>query len=182
MTIYIIVGVIALIIVYLLICYNSFVKLNNQVKEAFSTMDVYLKKRWDLIPNVVETVKEYVKYEKNTLEEIVKLRNKSYEHMNYQTKFDVNNRISEGLGKLIAIAEDYPELKSSENFKDLSNQLAKIEDDIASARRYYNGTVRLYNNKIEMFPSNILAKLFGYKIKTMFEANSDERENVKVKL
>lgn len=182
MTIYIIVGIVALIIVYLLICYNSFVKLNNQVKEAFSTMDVYLKKRLDLIPNIVETVKRYAKHEKETLEEVVNLRNSSYDKMNDSTKVDVNNKLSQGLGRLMAIAENYPELKANENFKDLSNQLSKVEDDIANARKYYNGAVRVYNNKVEMFPSNIFARLFGYKSKAMFEANADERENVKVEL
>ena len=182
MTIYIIVGIVALIIVYLLICYNSFVKLNNQVKEAFSTMDVYLKKRWDLIPNIVEAVKGYAKHEKETLEEIVNLRNASYEKMNDSTKVDVNNKLSQGLGRLMAIAESYPELKSNENFKDLSSQLSNVEDDIANARKYYNGAVRVYNNKVEMFPSNIIAGLFGYKSKAMFEASADERENVKVEL
>lgn len=182
MTIYIIVGIVALIIVYLLICYNSFVKLNNQVKEAFSTMDVYLKKRLDLIPNIVETVKGYAKHEKETLEEVVNLRNSSYDKMNDSTKVDVNNKLSQGLGRLMAIAENYPELKANENFKDLSNQLSKVEDDIANARKYYNGAVRAYNNKVEMFPSNIVSNLFGYKSKPMFETNVDERENVKVEL
>ena len=182
MTIYIIVGTVALIIVYLLICYNSFVKLNNQVKEAFSTMDVYLKKRWDLIPNIVETVKGYAKHEKETLKEIVNLRNSSYDKMNDSTKVDINNKLSQELGRLMAIAESYPELKSNENFKDLSNQLSKVEDDIANARKYYNGVVRMYNNKVELLPSNIFARLFGYKSKSMFEANVDERENVKVEL
>ena len=182
MTIYIIVGIIALLIVYLLICYNSFVKVNNQVKEAFSTMDVYLKKRWDLIPNIVETVKGYAKHEKETLEEIVNLRSGSYEKMNDSTKVDVNNKISQGLGRLMAISENYPELKANENFKDLSNQLSRVEDEIANARKYYNGAVRVYNNKVEIFPNLIFARLFGYKSKAMFEARADERENVKVEL
>ena len=178
----VVVGVIILIIVYLLICYNTFVKLNNQVKEAFATMDVYLKKRWDLIPNVVETVKGYTKYEKETLEKIVKLRNGSYEKMNDSAKIEINSEISQGLVKLMAIAEKYPELKASENFKDLNNQLLKVEDEIANARKYYNGAVRVYNNKVEMFPSNIFAKLFGYKSKSMFEADVAERNNVNVEL
>lgn len=180
--VYIIVAIIVLIILYLLSCYNSFVKLNNQVKEAFSTMDVYLKKRWDLIPNIVEVVKGYAKHEKDTLKEIVNLRNVSYDQMNDSTKVDVNNKISQELGKIMVIAENYPELKANDNFKDLSKQLLKVEDDIANARKYYNGAVRVYNNKIEMFPSNIVAKLFGYKSKTMFEVNADERKNVKVEL
>ncbi len=180
--IYIIVAIIALMVIYLLVCYNSFVKLNNQVKEAFSTMDVYLKKRWDLIPNVVEIVKGYAKHEEEALKEIVNLRNVPYEKMNDSTKVDVNNKISQRLGKIMAIVENYPELKANESFKDLSKQLVQVEDDIANARKYYNGAVRVYNNKIEMFPSNVFAKLFGYKSKAMFEANTDERNNVKVEL
>ena len=180
--IYIIVAIIALMVIYLLVCYNSFVKLNNQVKEAFSTMDVYLKKRWDLIPNVVEVVKGYARHEEGTLKEIVNLRNVPYEKMNDSTKVDVNNKISQRLGKIMAIVENYPELKANESFKDLSKQLVQVEDDIANARKYYNGAVRVYNNKIEMFPSNVFAKLFGYKSKAMFEANTDERNNVKVEL
>ena len=182
MTIYIIVAIIVLLVIYIFVCYNSFIRLNNQVKEAFSTMDVYLKKRWDLIPNIVETVKGYAKHEKDTLEEVVKIRNSAYDKMSDGEKIKTNNELSEGITKIMALAESYPELKASENFKDLSNQLSKVEDDIANARKYYNGTVRVYNNKVEMFPSNIMAKLFGYKSKEMFEADADERENVKVKL
>ena len=182
MTIYIIGAIIFLLVIYLFVCYNSFVKLNNQVKEAFSTMDVYLKKRWNLIPNIVETIKGYAKHEKETLEEIVNLRNDSYEKMNDYAKVDVNNKISQGLGRLMAIAESYPDLKANENFKDLSNQLVKVEDEIANSRKYYNATVRDFNNRVEMFPSNIVAKLLGYKSKSMFEANEEERQNVKVSL
>ncbi len=182
MIIYIIIAIIVIVAIYLFSCYNSFVKLNNQVKEAFSTMDVYLKKRWDLIPNIVETVKSYAKHEKETLDEIINLRNDAYEKMNDSAKVDVNNKISNGLSKIMALAENYPELKANENFKDLSKQLSKVEDDIANARKYYNGAVRVFNNKVEMFPSNIFALIFGYKSKSMFEADTDERENIKVKL
>ena len=182
MWLYILIAVIVIILIAFFVSYNNFVRENNKVKEAFATMDVYLKKRWDLIPNIVETVKGYAKHEKETLEEVVNLRNSSYDKMNDSTKVDVNNKLSQGLGRLMAIAESYPELKANENFKDLSNQLSKVEDDIANARKYYNGAVRVYNNKVEMFPSNIFAGLFGYKSKAMFEANADERENVKVEL
>lgn len=182
MWIYIIIVVVLLLLLFVFTTYNSFVKLNNKVEEAFSTMDVYLKKRWDLIPNIVEVVKGYAKHEKSTLEEIVNLRNSSYEKMNTNNKVDVNNKLSYGISKLMAIAEAYPELKANENFKDLSNQLTNLEDDIANARKYYNGTVRIFNDKVQMFPSNIIAGIFGYKVKNMFEANENERENVKIKL
>lgn len=177
---YIITAIIVLIILYVLASYNSFVKLNNKVKEAFSTMDVYLKKRWDLIPNIVETVKGYAKHEKDTLKEITDLRNSAYDNMSNDEKIKTNEKISSGINKIMALAESYPDLKANENFMDLSNQLSKVEDDIASSRKYYNGVIRSFNNKVEMFPSNILAKIFGYKSKAMFEVSENERETVKV--
>ena len=182
MWLYIIIAIVVILLLVVFSTYNSLVKLNNKVEEAFSTMDVYLKKRWDLIPNIVETVKGYAKHEKNTLEEVIKLRNDSYDKMNKNDKMKVNNELSQGISKLMAIAEEYPELKANENFKDLSSQLVKVEEDIANARKYYNGTVRIFNDKVEMFPSNITASIFGYKVKKMFVANEIERENVKVNL
>lgn len=179
---YIIIAIIVLIVVYALTLYNSFVKLNNKVKEAFSTMDVYLKKRWDLIPNIVETVKGYAEHEKNTLKEVVELRNSAYDEMSDEEKIKTNEKLSSGISEIMALAEAYPDLKANENFKDLSNQLTKVEDEIANSRKYYNGVVRMYNNKVEMFPSNVFAGLFGYKSKAMFEVSSNERENVKVEL
>ena len=179
---YIIIGIVVVLLLLVLITYNSLVKLNNKVVEAFSTMDVYLKKRWDLIPNIVETVKGYAKHEESTLEEVINLRNNSYDKMNTNDKVDVNNKLSLGINKLMAVAEGYPDLKASDNFRDLSSQLTKVEDDIANARKYYNGTVRIFNNKVQMFPSNMVAFMFGYKAKKMFEANESERENVKVSL
>ena len=180
MWLYIIIAVVVVLLLLVFTTYNSFVKLNNKVEEAFSTMDVYLKKRWDLIPNIVETVKGYAKHEKSTLEEVINLRNSSYDKMNTNDKVEVNNKLSQGISKLMAIAEAYPDLKANENFKDLSSQLTKVEDDIANSRKYYNGTVRIFNDKVQMFPSNIIAGIFGYKAKKMFEANENERENVKV--
>ena len=182
MWLYIIIAVVVVLLLLVFTTYNSFVKLNNKVEEAFSTMDVYLKKRWDLIPNIVETVKGYAKHEKSTLEEVINLRNSSYDKMNTNDKVETNNKLSQGISKLMAIAESYPELKSNENFKDLSKQLVKVEEDIANARKYYNGTVRIYNDKVQMFPSNIIAGIFGYKVKNMFEANENERENVRINL
>ena len=182
MWIYIIIAIIVLIIVYVFALYNSFIKLNNKLKEAFSTMDVYLKKRWNLIPNIVETVKGYAKHEKDTLKEVVELRNSAYDKMSDEEKIKTNEQLSSGISKIMALAEAYPDLKANENFKDLSNQLTKVEDEIANSRKYYNGVVRIYNNKVEMFPSNIFAGLFGYKSKAMFEASSNERENVKIEL
>ncbi len=182
MLLYVIIAIVVIILIALLVTYNSFVKLNNKVNEAFSTMDVYLKKRIDLIPNIVETVKGYSKHEKDTLKEVVNLRNGDYDKMSNDEKIKANEELSKDITKIMALVEAYPDLKASENFKDLSSQLTKIEDEIANARKYYNGTVRIYNNKVEMVPSNIVAKLFGYKTKAMFEANESERENIKVEL
>jgi len=180
MWIYIIIGIVVLLIIYIIALYNSFVQLNNKVDEAFSTMDVYLKKRWDLIPNIVETVKGYAKHEKETLEKVISLRNSAYENMSDEEKIKANEQLTSGINKIMALAETYPDLKANENFKDLSNQLTKVEEDIANSRKYYNGVVRIYNDKVKMFPSNIFAGLFGYKAKKMFETAAAERENIKV--
>lgn len=182
MWLYIIIAIVVILLLLVFSTYNSLVKLNNRVEEAFSTMDVYLKKRWDLIPNIVETVKGYVKHEQETLEEVINLRNNSYDKMNADDKIAVNNKMSQEISKLMAIVESYPDLKASENFKDLSNQLTKVEEDIANARKYYNGTVRNFNDKVQMFPSNIIAKILGYKTKNMFEVSENERENINIKL
>ena len=180
--IYLVIGVIALLVIYVLVTYNGFVRIKNRVEEAFSTMDVYLKKRWDLIPNIVETVKGYAKHEKSTLSEVIKLRNGAYDDMSSDEKIKTNQELSKGITKIMALAEQYPDLKANENFKDLSAQLTKIEDEIANSRKYYNGTVREFNDKVQMFPSNVVAMIFGYKTKIMFEANEEERKNVKVSL
>ena len=182
MWLWIILAVIILIIIYAFILYNNFISLDNKVKEAFSTMDVYLKKRWDLIPNLVETVKGYAKYEEETLTKVTKLRNTVYNEMTNDEKIINNEELSSDVSKIMALKEAYPELKANENFIDLSNKLTKIEDDIANARKYYNGTVRIYNNKVQMFPNNIFAKLFGYKPKRMFEASLEDKQNIKIEL
>lgn len=169
-----------LIVIYVIATYNSLVQLNNKVKEAFSTMNVYLKKRWDLIPNLVETVKGYAKHEKDTLEEVIKLRNNAYETMSNDEKMKTNIQLSTGVSKIMALAESYPDLKVNENFRDLSNQVSKVEEDIANSRKYYNSVVCNYNNKVEMFPGNILAGMFGYHTKEMFEVNNNERGNIKI--
>jgi LemA protein len=145
-------------------------------------MDVYLKKRWDLIPNLVETVKGYTKHEEAVLKEVTTIRSSAYDNMSNQEKFMANSKISTDLGKIMALAENYPDLKASTNFIDLSNELSQTEEDIANARKYYNGTVKNYNNIVEKFPANIFAKILGFARKEFFEATNEERENVIVKL
>ena len=182
MWIYVVIAVIIIIVIYAIVLFNSFSSLDNKVKEAFSTMDIYLKKRWDLVPNLVEVVKSYAKHEKDTLEEITKLRGNTYDNMSNDEKIKTNVKLNRDIDKIMLLVEAYPELKASNNFKDLSDKLVKIEDDIANSRKYYNGTVRIFNNKVEMFPNNIFAKIFGYKSKPMFEAKISEKENVDVKV
>ena len=171
MNLYIILGIIALIITY-----------KNQVLEAFSTLDIYLKKRWELIPNLVESVKGYSLYEENTFKKIINARNKSYKEMNLKEKNQTDKEISPELDLLFAIKENYPELKANQSFQKLIKQLIEIEDELTNARKYYNGSVRLYNNKIMIFPNNLLAKLFRFKEFPMFKVDSDEKKNVEVNL
>ena len=181
--IYIIIGVLLLITVaYVIVTYNSFVKSNILVEEAFSTMDVCLKKRWDLIPNLVEVVKGYAKHEKTTLEELVKIRSNVYDDMSNPEKINTNIKLNESISKLMVIAENYPELKANENFLELSKSLVKIEDEISKSRRYYNAVVKNFNNKVRLIPSNLVALIFGFKEKKMFEASDEERENVSIDL
>lgn len=177
-----IIGIIVLIIIVWLIgAYNGFVKLKNKIEEAFSTMDVYMKKRWDLVPNLVNTVKGYAKHEQETLTNLTAMRSKTYESMSTEEKIEAGQAVSAGLGRLIATAEAYPELKANENFINLQNQLNDIENDIASSRKYYNGCVRQMNTKVESFPSNIIAGMFHFEKYKMYEVeDAGERQNVKV--
>lgn len=172
--------VVLLLIVYVAVTYNGLVQARNRVEEAFSTMDVYLKKRWDLIPNIVETVKGYAKHEEDTLKEITQLRTGTYSQMSVADKVDVQNKVSQGLQKIMAVAEAYPDLKANENFIHLSDELSEVEEDIANARKYYNGTARAMNDKVQMFPGNLIAGMFGFEQVEMFEATESERSNVKV--
>jgi LemA protein len=182
MYLYILIGVVVVIVIYLFLTYNIFVSLNNLVKEAFATMDVYLKKRWDLIPSIVETVKGYSAHEAGTLENIVKLRNSVYDNMSLDEKINTNQQLAVGIPKLMMLVENYPDLKASQSFLDLSKQLVKIEDDIANSRKYYNAVIRNLNNKVEMFPSNVVARLFNFKSSKMFEVSNDQRDNIEIKL
>lgn len=182
MILYVVIGIVGVIIIYELILFNGLIKLQNRVDEAFATMDVYLKKRWDLVPNLVEVVQGYAKYEKETLESVVRLRNKTYDSLGLDDKLQTNEELGRNIQKIMVLAENYPELRAEENFRNLSKELVQVEDDILNARKYYNGVVRIYNNKLEVFPNNLGAKIFGFKIKKYFMARTVERENVKIKL
>lgn len=176
-----IVALVALIAIYVGMTYNSLVKKRNSVEESFSTMDVYLKKRWDLIPNLVATVKGYAKHEAETLEKVIAARNGNYYSMSEEEKLEANKQLSKGIASINVVVERYPELKANENFMNLNNQLQRTEDEIANARKYYNAIVKEYNNKVDMFPSSIVASLFKFKRKQMFLVDdASERQAVKV--
>ena len=182
---YIVIAVVVVVLLAIILgfisAYNTLVKLRNSVEEAFATMDVYLKKRWDLIPNIVASVKGYAKHEAETLQNVINARNARYQDLSVDEKLEANKELSRGLASINVVAEQYPQLRANENFMTLNNQLQRTEEDIANARKYYNAVVKNYNNKIQMFPSNIVASMFSFKRQTMFAVeNSDERENVKV--
>lgn len=179
---YIITVGIVIILIYIISTYNKLIKLKHIVEEAFSTMDVYLKKRWDLVPNLVEVVKGYVKHENELIERVTQLRAINYQNMAINNKIDTNNELDNGITKIMAISENYPELKANQNFLELSKELMKIEDDIANSRKYYNGSVRIFNTNIFTFPNNILARVFKFKEAKTFEISDKEKENVKVEL
>lgn len=173
--------IVVLILIYLGSTYNSFVVLRNRVKDQWAQIDVQLKRRFDLIPNLVETVKGYASHEKDTLEAVVKARNEYLSSDTPEGKIEANNDLNKVVTKLFALAESYPELKADTNFRELQTTLTETEDKISYARQFYNDVVMKYNNKVEVFPSNIVAGMFGYKTSAYFNATEEERENVKVK-
>ena len=180
MELYIGLGVVALIVLFFMSSYNGFVRLLEKVNEAFATMDVYLKKRYDLIPNIVATVKGYAKHESETLEKVIQARNTGMSSSSIEEIEASNNVITQGLRQLFALKEAYPELKANENFIKLQDELGDIEDEIAQARKYYNGVVRIYNARCRVIPHVFVAMIFGFKQKPYFRADENERQNVKV--
>lgn len=181
----IVVGVILLLCLLVAILfvtfYNGFVRKRNDVQESFSTMDVYLKKRYDLIPNLVATVKGYAKHEQETLEKVINARNMAMNSKTNEEKIKNDNVLSGTLKSLFALSESYPDLKANTNFLDLQDQLKQLEAEISNARRFYNARVKLYNNAVETFPGNLFAKLYKFeKAELYIVSNEEERQNVKV--
>ncbi len=180
--IWLIVLVIAiLIVVLLIITYNSFIVIRNQSDEAFSTMDIYLKKRYDLVPNLVETVKGYAVHERETLERVIQARNMAISAENFTDRQQNENMLSGCLKSLFAVSENYPQLKADGGFLNLQMQLQQLENDIMQARKYYNAVVKVMNTKVEMFPTNIAASIMGFSQYPYFMADGMERKNVQVK-
>ena len=173
--------VVVLIILWIISTYNSLIVLRNRVKDQWAQIDVQLKRRFDLIPNLVETVKGYTKHESETLENVVKARNTYVSATTPEGQMAADGELTQAISKLFALTESYPDLKANTNFIELQTELQETEDKIASARQFYNDTVLKYNNKIEVVPSNIIASLFHFEKAAFFEANEKERANVSVK-
>ncbi|MCR5098202.1 MAG: LemA family protein [Lachnospiraceae bacterium] len=182
MTLWIVLAVVVLLVLWFVLSYNSLIRGKNKMEEAFSTMDVYLKKRFDLIPNLVECVKGYAKHESETLEKVIEARNTAGTKQSTEERMKNEAAISGALRNIFALAEGYPELKANENFLDLQGQLQRVEEDISNARKYYNAVVRQFNNLVMTIPTNIVASIFHFEKQPMFEvADETERENVQVK-
>lgn len=184
MTTWIIVGIVVVLALIFVSMYNGLIRLKNRVEEAWSDIDVQLKRRHDLIPNLVETVKGYAAHESGTLENVIKARN---EAMNAQKAGSpagiekAENTLSSTLKSIFALAESYPDLKANQNFLELQRELTDTEDKIMAARRFYNGNVRDFNTKLQTFPTNIFGKMLGFSMRVFFEAEAKEKEPIAVK-
>jgi LemA protein len=180
MEIIVILFIVLVILLSVLKMYNDFIKLKNKIKQSESGIDVYLNQRFDLIPNLVECVKSYTKYETETLDKIVELRN-SYNQNNgldLEKATELNNNIN----KILVVAENYPELKSSEQYLNLQKNLSKVESQLQAARRIYNNDVTNYNTKIDTVPANIIATIFGFKKADLFQIEEYKKENINIEL
>ncbi len=173
--------VVVLLILWFVKTYNDLIKLRNKVKNQWSQIDVQLKRRFDLIPNLVETVKGYTKHETETLEKVISARNSYLSANTPEEQMKASGELSNVMSKLFALSEAYPDLKANTNFMDMQNSLKDTEDKISYARQFYNDIVMKYNTKIETVPTNIVANMFNFKQEAFFEAVEAEKENVKVK-
>ncbi len=182
MALYIAGAILLILILWVISGYNSLKRLQIRIDEAFATMDVFLKKRFDLIPNLVETAKGYMKHERETLEAVISARNQSASTADINEKARSEGQLEGALQQLFALAESYPQLKADTQFTQLSSALQSVEHDIAETRTYFNAVVRQYNTKCELFPTSIIASIWGYKSRAYFEVSSpEERENIRVK-
>ena len=175
--------ILAVIVFLLVFIYNSLIAKKNQVKNVFSTIDVMLKKRYDLIPQLVETVKGYMKHERGLLEKITELRAKATSgRAGDNEKVLLDNMLTKMLGRLFVVVENYPQLKASGNFMHLQRALVELEEQLSAARRAFNAAVNDYNNAVEMFPTNIAASMMAYRRKNYFEIGEDERKKPDVNI
>lgn len=174
-------GIAAILVLFFIGTYNALIILRTRIQEALSGIDVQLKRRADLIPNLVETVKGYAKHEKTVFTEVTKARSALMKAETLPEKAAANNMLTGALKSLFAVAEAYPQLQASENFKDLQRQLEDTEDKVAYSRQFYNSNVLDFNAKVQVFPSNILAGMFGFKSFEFFAATEEERKKIEVK-
>lgn len=174
------IAVLVVLLLWVIGCYNGLVQARLKLQNQFAQIDVQLKKRFDLIPNLVETIKGYTKHESETLENVVKARNTYLSATTPEDKMAANKEITNAMTKLFALSESYPDLKANTNFIEMQNTLKETEDKIAYARQFYNDAVMKYNNKVQTIPTNIVASIFGFKPEKFLEATETERENVKV--
>lgn len=173
-----VISIIVVVIAWILLTYNSLVARRNKIKQAKSSIDVYLTQRFDLIPNLIECVKSYMKYEQTVLEKVTALRNDYNETKNLKSAAKLNTMCNSMLG----LAENYPELKASEQFLDLQKSLSKMESQLQAARRIYNSEITVYNTKIATVPNNLIAGMFGFKEEVLFEAEVEAKNKVNVEL
>ena len=177
----IVIIVIAVIVLAIIAIYNGLVKARLKVDNAWSQIDVQLQRRFDLIPNFVETVKGYMTHEKEVLEKVTELRTSWANAQTVSQKANLDGELSNALKTIMAVSENYPDLKANQNFSELSEELRNTENKISFSRQFYNDSVTMYNTKIATFPSNIIAGMFNFKARDLFTAESDEaRKNVKV--
>ncbi len=179
---YITLILLAILLLILVLMYNSLISKKNQVENIFASIDTQLKKRFDLIPNLIASVKQYMTHEKTLLESVTSLRSKSIKHnLEDNEVISLDSKMSSALGSLMIAVEAYPDLKANENVMHLQASLNEVEEQIQAARRAYNQAVTDYNNAIEMIPTNFMAKIMGYKEKSLFVISINQRENVNVK-
>ncbi len=181
MIMYVILGIVVLIALWLLGTYNGLITLRNRVREAWSEIDVQLKRRSSLIPNLVETVKSYAKHEKGVFEEVTKARSALLGAKNPHEKAAANDMLTGALKSLFAVAEAYPNLRASENFKQLQEELSDTETKVAASRQFYNTNVLDLNNSLETFPSNLVGNMFGFTKEEFFKATDSEKADIAVK-
>lgn len=178
---WIIFAIVAIIIIAVISMYNGLVQAKIKVDNAWSQIDVQLQRRFDLIPNFIETVKGYMNHESETFEKIAQIRTSWANTQNVTKKAELDNELSTALKSIMAVSESYPELKANQNFSELSEELRNTENKISFSRQFYNDTVTMYNTKLQVFPSNIIAGMFNFQARDLFVAESDEaRKNVKV--
>ena len=179
--IWILFAVVAVIVVAFIYYYNKFIVLGNRIDNSLAQIDVQLKKRADLVPNLIDTVKGYAKHEKEIMSEVTNARKPLVSAKNITSKVKAGDQLQNALRSLFAIAENYPQLRANENFLHLQKELSAIEDKVAYSRQYYNDSVLSYNNSVEVFPGKMFASIYGAKEKTYLEITEAERKNVKVK-